>query len=80
MSAANPSRTGKPLIDRLPDGVRDELIGIGRDALRRFSYSYQEVFDDHLEMFDLLIEFGATASMIGQMLGEVGIVRKDGAP
>jgi hypothetical protein len=31
-------------------------------------------------MFDLLIEFGATASMIGQMLGEVGIVRKDGAP
>jgi hypothetical protein len=79
MSDVTPSRSGKPLIDRLPEDKRNELIAIGREALRRFGYSYQQVFDHHLEIFAFLAARGATATMIGQMLGEVGIVRKDGS-
>jgi len=79
MSAVPPSRSRKPLIDRLPSDKRNELIGVGREALRRFGYSYQQVFDDHLEIFTFLAAQGATATMIGEMLGEVGIVRKDGS-
>jgi hypothetical protein len=79
MSVVTPSRSGRPLIDRLPADKRDQLIGVGREALRRYGYSYQQVFDDHLEIFTFLAAQGATATMIGQMLGEVGIVRADGS-
>jgi len=79
MSAVPPFRSAKPLINRLPEHERNELIGIGREALRRFNYHYQQVFDDHLEIFTFLAAQGATASMIGQILAEAGIVRKDGS-
>lgn len=68
----------KKLIDRLSQDKRDEMITIGREALRRFGYAYQQVFDTHLQLFEFLAREGATAAMIGQMLSEVGIVREDG--
>jgi hypothetical protein len=79
MSAETPPPAGKPLIDRLPQHKQDELIAIGREALRRFGYAYQQVFDEHLQIFTFLAAQGATATMIGKMLAEVGIVRKDGS-
>ncbi|WP_128946130.1 hypothetical protein [Bradyrhizobium zhanjiangense] len=80
MSAGTPPKAGIPLIDRLPPDRRNELIMIGREALCRFGYAYQEVFDDHLDLFDYLAARGATAVMIGRMLSEVGIAREDGTP
>jgi hypothetical protein len=68
----------KKLVDRLSQDKRNELIAIGREALRRFGYAYQHVFDAHLQLFEFLAHEGATATMIGQMLSEVGIVREDG--
>lgn len=79
MSAATPPHAGRPLIDRLSEDKRNELIAIGREALRRFGYAYQQVFDDHLQIFTFLAARGATATMIGQMLAEVGIARKNGS-
>jgi hypothetical protein len=67
----------KKLIDRLSQDKRDEMIAIGRE-LRRFGYAYQQVFDAHLQLFEFLAREGATATMIGQMLSEVGITREDG--
>ncbi|UVO26944.1 hypothetical protein [Bradyrhizobium arachidis] len=55
------------------------MIAIGREALRRFGYSYQHVFDLHLPLFEFLADEGATATMIGKMLSEVGITREDGS-
>ncbi|MBB4366771.1 hypothetical protein GGD65_007845 [Bradyrhizobium sp. CIR18] len=80
MSVGTPRKAGKPLIDRLPQDRRNELITIGREALCRFGYAYQQVFDDHLALFDYLAARGATAVMIGRMLAEVGIAREDGSP
>ena len=77
MSAGTPPKAGKALIDRLPPDRRNELIMIGRDALGRFGYAFQEVFDGHLALFDYLAARGATAVMIGRMLSEVGITRED---
>ena len=68
----------KALIDRLSQDKRNELIAIGQAALRRFGYAYQHVFDAHLQLFEFLAHEGATATMIGKMLSEVGIVRNDG--
>ena len=42
MSAGTPPKAGKALIDRLPPDRRNELIMIGRDALGRFGYAFQE--------------------------------------
>lgn len=80
MSAGTPPKAGIPLIDRLPSDRRNELILIGREALCRFGYAYQQVFDDHLALFDYLAARGATAVMIGRMLSEVGVAREDGTP
>jgi hypothetical protein len=80
MSAGTPPKAGKALIDRLPPDRRNELIMIGRDALGRFGYAFQGVFDGHLALFDYLAARGATAVMIGRMLSEVGITREDGTP
>jgi hypothetical protein len=68
----------KKLVDRLSQDKRNAMIAIGREALRRFGYAYQQVFDTHLQLFEFLAHEGATATMIGQMLSEVGIVREDG--
>ncbi|WMT76534.1 hypothetical protein [Bradyrhizobium sp. Ash2021] len=80
MSAGTPPKAGKALIDRLPPDRRNELIMIGREALGRFGYAFQEVFDGHLALFDYLAARGATAVMVGRMLAEVGIAREDGTP
>jgi len=80
MSVGTPLRAGKALIDRLPQERRNELIMIGREALARFGYVFQDVFDGHLALFDYLAARGATAVMIGRMLAEVGIAREDGTP
>jgi hypothetical protein len=77
MSAATFCRSGKPLIGRLPDDQHHELIEISREA--SFSHTYQQVFDDHPHVFTYLVKQDATAAAIGQMLAEVGIVRKDGS-
>ena len=71
--------TDKKLIDRLAEDKRNEMITIGREALRRFGYAYQHVFDLHLPLFEFLADEGATATMIGKMLSEVGITREDGS-
>lgn len=68
----------KKLIDRLARDKRDEMIAIGREALCRFAYAYQDIFDLHLPLFEFLADRGATAAMIGKMLHEVGITRDDG--
>ncbi|MGY4466991.1 hypothetical protein ACVWWK_002673 [Bradyrhizobium sp. LB9.1b] len=80
MSAGTPPIAGIPLVDRLPSDRRNEMIMIGREARGRFAYAFQEVFDDHLALFDYLAARGATAVMIGRMLSEVGIAREDGTP
>ncbi|MGM4903449.1 hypothetical protein AB8B21_31510 [Tardiphaga sp. 866_E4_N2_1] len=80
MNAGAPRKIPNSLIDRLPRDRRDELIMIGRDALGRFGYAFQDVFDDHLAVFEYLAGRGATAVMIGEMLAEVGIARNDGTP
>ena len=77
MSAKSHPHAGKALIDRLPQDRRDDLIQIGREALQRFSYAYQQVFDEHLHIFEFLAAQGATATMIGKILAEVGRVRED---
>lgn len=69
----------KALIDRLSQDRRNELIAIGREALCRLRYAYQHLFDAHLELFEFLADWGATATEIGEMLFEVGIKRKDGS-
>jgi len=68
----------KTLIDRLPQDRRNEMIAIGREAQCRFGYAYQDLFDTHLPLFQFLADMGATATMIGMMLREVGIAREDG--
>lgn len=70
----------KALIDRLPQDKRDEFVTIGREALSRFAFAYQQVFDAHLPFFEVLVGKGATAAHIGKMLAEVGIKREDGSP
>lgn len=80
MSAGTSPKAGIPLIDRLPHDRRNELIMIGREALCRFAYAYQQVFDEHLGLFDYLAARGATAVVIAKMLAEVGIAREDGSP
>lgn len=68
----------KALIDRLPQDERDEFVAIGREAMSRFAFAYQRVFDTHLAFFEVLVGKGATAAHIGKMLAEVGIKRGDG--
>src|SRR4051812_49033267 len=80
MSTGTPPRARIPMIDRLPQDRRNEMIMIGREARCRFGYAFQEVFDHHLALFDYLAARGATAVMIGRMLSEVGIAREDGTP
>jgi hypothetical protein len=78
MSARKPPYADKALIDRLPQDKRNELISIGREAMQRFGFAYQQVFDANLQIFEYLATRGATATMIGKMLAEAGIVREDG--
>ena len=70
---------GKKLIDRLPQDQRDAMIAVGREALGRLRYTYQRLFDAHIDLFELVADRGATAAMIGEMLCEAGIARKDGS-
>jgi hypothetical protein len=70
----------RPMLDRLPVAERDRLILIGRQARGLFGrLDVQHVFDAHLDMFEFLVRSGATASVIGMLLSEVGITRKDGS-
>jgi hypothetical protein len=70
---------GKKLIDRLPQDQRDAMIAVGREALGRLTYTYQHLFDTHIDLFELVADRGATAAMIGKMLCEAGIAREDGS-
>jgi hypothetical protein len=78
VSARAAPASRKPFIDRLPGPQRDALIGIGRRARGLFGRAFQRVFDENLPIFEYLVDQGATAAILAQLLAEVGIARDDG--
>lgn len=82
MSGGRPCRpVAGALLDRLPRKERDRLILIGRQGRGIFDrFDFQSIVETDLDLFEYLVDAGATATMIGQLLAEVGIVRADGSP
>lgn len=69
------------LLDRLPSEPRQRLLLIGSEGRGVFGVArFQSIFEAHVSLFEYLAAAGATAVMIGQLLAEVGITRKDGTP
>jgi hypothetical protein len=82
MSGGRPCRpVAGALLDRLPRKERDRLILIGRQGRGIFErFDFQRIVETDLNLFEYLVDAGATATMIGQLLAEVGIVRADRSP
>ncbi|UWU77913.1 hypothetical protein N2603_05475 [Bradyrhizobium huanghuaihaiense] len=76
-----PSRPTGRLLDRLPPEPRQHLLLIGSEGRGVFGAAcFQSIFEAHISLFEYLAAAGATAVMIGRLLAEVGVTRKDGTP
>lgn len=72
-----------PLLACLPQPLQARLRNIARGHCTAFGTprAYQTMFDENVELFDLLCsDYGASHALLGLLLAEAGVRRPDGTP